>query len=144
MKNPKVETPARDLAVRPNHSPPGANGSRRARIIQSLVSPATCWAGLAILTLAAVLFVATCCAPDLSRIASASPGSGLVGWGCLPGITRDWYVSHGQWRADARTVLAALRFVLSPDLDNWSPSVVPPPARFLSATTNSGRNMPNA
>ena len=143
MKNPKIETPAKDLAVRPSHSPPGANDSCRPRTIQALVNPATYWAGLAMLTLVAVLFVATWCVPDLSRIASASPGSGLIGWGCLPGITRDWYVSHGQWRADARTVLATLRFVLSPELDNWNPPVAPPPGAFLSATTNSGTKMPN-
>jgi hypothetical protein len=89
-----------------------------------------------------VFFVTTSCAPGLSPIASASPGSGLIGWGCLPGITQDWYVTHGQWRADVRTALAAFLFVLSADLDNSALPVVRQRGAFLSATTKSGTKTP--
>lgn len=100
-------------------------------------------AGLAIVTLIVVLFVAAWWGPNSPGISLARAGGGLIGWGCLPGITRDWYVSHQQWRADARTILSALQFVLSPDLDRWSLPVVPQPTPFLSAVTNSRMNLTN-
>lgn len=139
----KIETPARGCSVPSNYGPVAANGSRPARRILDFANLATHWARLATLTLVAALFVATWWAPDPPRIASAGPGSGLIGWGYPPGMSRDWYISHHQWRADTRTALAALRFILSPDLDNWIPPFVPLATPFFSATTNSGTNMPN-
>jgi hypothetical protein len=54
------------------------------------------------------------------------------------------YLRGGQWKADLRTTLEELRYILSPDLDNWSQPILPPPAPVLSAATNSGTNMPKA
>jgi hypothetical protein len=54
------------------------------------------------------------------------------------------YLREGQWKADVRTALEELQYILSPDLDNPSPPVLPQPAPVLSAATNSGTNMPKA
>ena len=92
--------------------------------------------------LIAVLFLAALFAPDSPGNSSPHAGHWFSGWGCPPGKTFHWYVSDGQLKADARTALAIVQYVVSPELDPWTPPVVPQPGPFLSATTNSGTNMP--
>ena len=92
--------------------------------------------------LIAVVFLEVWWAPNPPRNSSPGPGNGFTGWGSPPGRNFQWYVSHGQLKADARTALAMLEYVLSPERDLWAAPVVAPPAPFLSATTNSGTNVP--
>jgi hypothetical protein len=90
----------------------------------------------------AVLFLAACWTPDSQETSAPGPGNGFSGWGCPRGKTLHWYVSDGRWKADARTALAMMQYLLAPNLDLWTPPAVPQPAPFLSAATNSGTNMP--
>jgi hypothetical protein len=84
------------------------------RALQALACPAAQWAGLGMLTLIAVLCLATCLAPVALVNVSTGQVSWLVGWGGTPRMTCDWYFRHGQWRADISTTLQVVRFVLSP------------------------------
>jgi len=129
--------------VRSNRGPQGANRSRRTRTIQILANPRTPWVGLAILTLITGLLVETRWAPRSAGVTSAGSASGLLAQG-PPRMTWGRYLREGQWKADVRTALEELQYILSPDLDNPSPPVLPQPAPVLSAATNSGTNMPKA
>ena len=115
-----------------------ANGPLWRRIVEALACPAARWAGLGMLTLMAVLCLATIWVPVASRGGSAGQGGWLVGWGGQPGLTCDRYFKDGLWRADIRTTLEVVQYVFSPDLGPWGPPVLPQPVPFLSATTNQG------
>ena len=66
------------------------------------------------LLLIAVLFLQAWFTPAPPDNSSHRPRNGFNGWGCPPGRTYHWYVSNGQWKADARTAVAILQYVLSP------------------------------
>ena len=61
------------------------------------------------------LFLAVWIAPASPRHPSPRPGKIYSGWGCPPGKSLRWYVRDGQWKADARTAVAILEYVLSPE-----------------------------
>ena len=100
-------------------------------------------AGVAIVALIAVLFLAVWRAPDTAANSSPATGSGYSGWGWPRGKSFHWYISDGQWKADVRTAVAVVQFVLARDPDLSTPPVVPQPAPFLTSITNIGTNMPN-
>jgi hypothetical protein len=124
--------------VRSNIGPQDSNGPLWLRIVQALGCPVARWAGFGMLTLIAVLCLATCWAPVAPLGASSGQGSWLIGWGGTPGMTCDWYFRHRQWRPDIRTTLEVVHYVFSPDLVPWGPPVLPQPVPVLSATTNRG------
>jgi len=144
MKIRVMRTAFRGSPVRYRNNPWGANLPPVPRTIPALVERfgPRC-AGTAIVTLIALLFLAVWWAPGTPETSLAAAGKVYSGWGWPPGKTFQWYLSEGQWKADARTALAVVQFVLSRDPDPSTPPVVPQAAPFLSATTNSGTNMPN-
>jgi hypothetical protein len=112
------------------------------RIVRALASPAAWWSCFAMLMLFGVLHLAICLLPLASLHNSASPTTKLIGWGYQPGMTCNWYLRHGQWRADLRTSMEIVRYVFSTDLDYSASPLQPNTMPYLSATTNWGTNMP--
>lgn len=117
MKTRLIETAVGGSPARPKNDPPGANRSSIPRTIADLIERfGSRLAGSAILTLITVVFLAAWFAPEPPVNLSPRPENRFVGWLCPPGRTFHWYVSGGQWKADARTALAMLQYYLSPDL----------------------------
>jgi len=143
MKIRMIETTVSPSWAPPKSGQPGVNRSPALRPSLALVKRfGPPFSGVAVLTLITVLFLAAWTAPHSPRKPSPGRANGFSGWGCPPGKTLYWYVNDGQLKADARTALAIARYVLSPDFDPWITPVVPQPAPFLTATTNSATNMP--
>jgi hypothetical protein len=143
MKIRMIETTVRGSPASSYNGLSGPNHSSAPRTSLALVEKfGPCCAGVAAVLLIAVLFLGALFSPDSRGSSSPDPGNGFSGWGCPPGKTFHWYVSDGQLMADVRTALAIVRYVLSPELEPRIPPVVPQHAPFLSATTNSGTNIP--
>jgi hypothetical protein len=113
------------------------------RVVRALTSPAAWWTCLGMLMLNAVIYVTSCVLPSAPLGASAPQAGWLVGWGYAPGMTCNWYLNHGQWRADLRTAVEVARYIFSPDLDFWGSPRQLNAGPFLSATTNGGKNVPH-
>lgn len=115
MKIRMIETTVRRSPARPKNGTPGTDPPPAPRSSLALVQRfGPRWASIAVVLLIAVLFLEAWFAPDSPDNSSYRPGNGFSGWGCPPGRTYHWYVSHGQWKADARTAVAILHYVLSP------------------------------
>ena len=145
MKIRVIETTVKGSPVRPQSTGPGANRSPAPRTIIALVGqlgPRS--AGFVLAILVALLVLTTCWAPGSPEIATpGTAGNTYSGWGCPPGKTFRWYLSQGQWKADALTAVAVLRYVLSPEPDLWTTPAATQPAPFLSAMTNSVTGIPS-
>ncbi len=120
MKTRMNETQVKSISVRPQN---GLRGVSRLRARRTILSPVERFgphlAGLGVVMLIAVVFLEVWWAPNPPRNSSPGPGNGFTGWGSPPGRNFQWYVSHGQLKADARTALAMLEDVLSPERDLW-------------------------
>jgi hypothetical protein len=115
MKTRTSETAVRGSSARPRNGPLGADRPPAPRSSVALVEKiGPHWAGVAVALLIAVLFLQAWFTPAPPDNSSHRPRNGFNGWGCPPGRTYHWYVSNGQWKADARTAVAILQYVLSP------------------------------
>jgi hypothetical protein len=143
MKIRTIETTVRGFPLPTKYIPLSAVHSPAPRSWLALVERfGPSLSGVAVVLLIAVLFLAAWTAPDSPGTSSPGTANGFSGWGCPPGKTLYWYVNEGQFKADARTALAIAQYVLSPEFGPRITPVVPQIAPFLSATTNSGTNMP--
>jgi len=115
MKTRIFETPDGGSFVRPKKDPPCVNRSTPQTIPALIERFAPRLAAIAVLTLIAVVCLAGWRAPSTPVHSLPRPGNRFAGWLCPPGRTFRWYVSDGQWKADARTALAILQYYLSPD-----------------------------
>jgi len=143
MKIRMIETMLSSTPAHPNSGPqaPICSPAPRSSLALLEILGPRC-AAIAVVMMTVVLFLTAWFAPDSPGTSSSSAWNRYSGWGCPPGKTLCWYVRDGQWKADARTAAAMLRYVLTPEFDPRIPPIVPQSTPFLSATTNSGTNVP--